>query len=257
MIENDIIFLSASVPSRSGWTDDAQPTEIEEAIVSLARAVFARGGRLLFGGHPSVSPLISAIASEYYPANPKRILRPVITFQSEFYRGDLPDETWDLHRLGWSSIIWTEAGPDKPTSLRRMRDAMLLGTGVPPELIKKNRLLPPKFMIAIGGMDGVRDESILFWRHHKKPVYAIKSGGGAAARLLNCPNDWVERLWLNMPIDQTDFETLLAARKNGALFSVEERWWAANEDILPNDIPFQPYAAIMQWLMDETREDHG
>src|SRR5262249_59078396 len=59
MNEGDVIFLSASVPIREGWAEDAQPAEIEEAIVSIARAVFARNGRLLFGGHPSVSPLVA------------------------------------------------------------------------------------------------------------------------------------------------------------------------------------------------------
>ena len=39
----DIIFLSASVPHRPEWVADSKPAEIEEAIISLARAVFARG----------------------------------------------------------------------------------------------------------------------------------------------------------------------------------------------------------------------
>ena len=52
---HDVIFLSASLPYRPPWAMEAQPTEIEQAIVSTARAVFARQGRLLFGGHPSIS----------------------------------------------------------------------------------------------------------------------------------------------------------------------------------------------------------
>ena len=52
MRPGDIIFLSASVPVREGWTEDSRPNEIEDAIISIARAVFARKGRLLFTRSP-------------------------------------------------------------------------------------------------------------------------------------------------------------------------------------------------------------
>src|ERR1051326_4399648 len=143
MKPGDIVFVSASVPSRPGWTEEARPSEIEEAIVSLARAVFARGGRLLFGGHPSVSFLISSVAGEYFEPDPSRLIRPVITFQSELFRPFLPDETWLLYRMGWSSIEWTPAryvgrDPDRSGSLRAMREVMLLGQDLPENVKKRN-----------------------------------------------------------------------------------------------------------------------
>ena len=237
MTEGDIVFLSASVPYRPGWTEDASPAEIEEAIVSIARAVFARHGRLLFGGHPSVSPLVAAIAGEYFPADPGRRLRPVITFQSEYYRGKLPDETWQLARMGWSSIQWTPlvTGPDgskdQAGSLRLMREWMLLGPKAPAEVIAEHGLRPPKAMLAVGGMEGIFEEARLFgdnrfrWGATPPPIYAIASGGGAAKRLLG------------------------PEAPAGAV-GLEQEWRRANPRALPTDVPVQPYAAMVQWLLD-------
>ena len=220
MKAGDVIFLSASVPYRGGWREDARPADIEEAIVSVSRAVFSRGGRLLFGGHPSVSPLIASIAGEYYPADPERRHRPVITFQSEFFRGRLPDETWDLYRMGWSSIIWTPEVPDnQPDSLKLMREAML-----------RHPETPPKAMIAVGGMEGIFEEAEMFLEFREKwdvnplpPVCAIESGGGAARKLAG----------------------------DGRVTGLERDWWDANPDALPRGIPFQPFAAMAQWFVDK------
>ena len=214
----DIIFLSASVPHRPEWVADSKPTEIEEAIISLARAVFARGGRLLFGGHPSVSPLIAAVAGEYFPANPARQIRPVITFQSNLFRGRLPDETWEMYRMGWTTIEWTPQEmlngiPNQDNSLETMRRRMLLD----PELldgdadarlaVDRNKLGQPKAMVVIGGMEGIAEEVAIFlefrerWRRGNPdlislpPVYAFTSGGGAARRLLEPPETFAAGLW--------------------------------------------------------------
>ena len=51
------ILLSASVPSmeRAEIYKRIETIEaIEEAVVSMARAVFSEGGTLVFGGHPTI-----------------------------------------------------------------------------------------------------------------------------------------------------------------------------------------------------------
>ncbi len=262
MNKGEIIFLSASVPSREGWKENAQPAEIEEAIVSIARAVFARKGRLLFGGHPSVSPLIAAVAGEYFAAEPTRAERPVITFQSKHFEGMLPDETWEMVRMGWSAIQWTPRVPgsdgksDERASLKKMREWMLLASDTPHDIVSKHRLELPKAMIAVGGMEGVRDEAAIFLRNRRKSglvpaprVYVFGSGGGAAARLLE-PGGWRDRLWLGKNPDLRDLETLESAWRQGDIVDVETQWSHENGGRLAADIPFQPYAAMAQWLID-------
>jgi SLOG cluster3 family len=265
MKPGEIIFLSGSVPYRAGWTEDAKPQEIEEAIVSIARAVFARQGRLLFGGHPSVSPLIAAVAGEYFPADPSRRIRPVVTFQSELFRRRLPDETWELHRMGWSAIEWSpevlksqHGEADRELSLRLMREWMLLAPGTPPEILMRNELTPPAAMIAVGGMEGVRDEAAMFLRHRaawgfpRLPVYVIVSGGGAAARLAEGPELRPQRLWPEgQPIDGSDLATLMTARQERQIIPLEQTWRAHMHVRLPSETEFEPYAAMAQWLMDE------
>jgi SLOG cluster3 family len=259
-----IIFLSASVPHRPQWTADAKPTEIEEAIVSIARAVFARQGRLLFGGHPSVSPLISAVASEYFGPDPTRTKRPVITFQSEFFRGRLPDETWEMVRMGWSAIEWTEKRPgegdmaDQDASLLEMRKWMLLGQDLPDAVIRRTALEPPQAMIAVGGMEGVCEEAAIFLRHREGwaarwgvapfgRVYAFKSGGGAAARLLE-PGAWSTRLWPEKASpDARHLAILRQAWDKAEIVDVETRW--REENRFP-PLEYQPYAAMAQWVLD-------
>jgi hypothetical protein len=258
MTEGDVIFLSASVPYRQGWVANAKPAEIEEAIVSVARAVFSRKGRLLFGGHPSVSPLVAAVAGEYFAADPARHVRPVVTFQSRFYEGRLPDETTEMTRMGWSAIEWTATVPgtsadDPDPSLALMRDRMLLGSG---EAFARHRLRPPIAMIGVGGMEGIRDEALVFLRKRRNwsieplpRVCLFKSGGGAAAYLLD-PNLAPSRLWPRREPDLDAFEALRQAVRVGDIFDIEAVWWDTHRNTIPEDIPFQPYAAMAQSLLD-------
>ena len=60
------VFLSASFPSgeRGEKFKPYDPSGIADAVSALARSVFASNGRLLFGGHPTITPLILMIASE-------------------------------------------------------------------------------------------------------------------------------------------------------------------------------------------------
>lgn len=257
MRPGDAVFLSASVPYRPAWMEGAQPAEIEEAIVSVARAVFARRGRLVFGGHPSVSPLIASVAGEYFPPDPSRRIRPVVTFQSRFFEGMLPDETTDMARFGWCDIVWTDSAGRSPEqqapSLKTMRDAMLDGRG---EAYAARELGPPVAMIGIGGMEGIRDEAAMFllkragWERPAPPrVHLFASVGGAAARLLDA--DWpLFALWPEGEINREFLSVLEQARRNGDLVDVERDWWREQTALRREEVPLQPYAAIAQRTLD-------
>jgi hypothetical protein len=244
MKAGDIVFLSASVPHREQWVPHSHPLEIEEAILSIARAVFARGGRLLFGGHPSVSPLVSAVAGEYFPADPARppAERPVLTFQSEQFRGPLmPDATWELHRFGWTSIEWTPKAGDRRESLRVMRDRMLGGP-------------MPVAMFAVGGMEGVVDEALLFLTQRSlrgapaSRVYVLPSGGGAAALLVSPTVPWSEFYSTDSGTSQlSELQVFRQALEHRVVVDAEQAWTAAH----PGEaFEVRPYAAIAQWVLD-------
>jgi len=192
------IFLSASVPNekraeRYNRVDDAA-FEIEQAVISLARAVFSEGGRLVFGGHPAISPLVAMVVGEYREprfaeSREERQLSPVEIFQSRAFEGYLPDDTLLMYKLGYASIHWVEAidherfVPDTdtlevncPKSLRHMREDMLKATR-------------PDAMVCIGGMEGLEEEvELALGQVPTFPIFVLERTGGAAA-LLRGRND--------------------------------------------------------------------
>ena len=192
-LQGKTVFLSASVPNekraeRYNRVEDAA-FEIEQAVISLARAVFSEGGRLVFGGHPAISPLVAMVAGEYREPRftesaKERQSPPVEIYQSRAFEGYLPDETLLMHRLGYASIHWVDAVDEErynpnavsedvqcTGSLRRMRETMLEASH-------------PDAMVCIGGMDGLEDEvAVALERGRGFPIYVLERTGGAAALL--------------------------------------------------------------------------
>jgi hypothetical protein len=187
------IFLSASVPKpesakRYHRVEDAH-LEIEEAVVSLARAVFTEGGVLVFGGHPAISPLVAMVAGEYIrprfvEGQGEEVQTPIQIYQSRAFEGHLPDETLMMFRAGYATLHWTEAvdgerfDPDAPRdrprcpgSLHHMRERMIGETA-------------PEAMVCIGGMEGVEQEVEIFRELRRgEPIYVFGETGGASALL--------------------------------------------------------------------------
>lgn len=187
------VFLSASVPKpesaeRYRRVEDAH-LEIEEAVVSLARAVFTEGGVLVFGGHPAISPLVAMVAGEYIrprlvEGRGEEVRTPIQIYQSRAFEGHLPDETLMMFQAGYATLHWTEAvagerfdpgaprdRPRCPRSLRHLRERMIGETA-------------PEAMVCIGGMEGVEQEVEIFRELRSgAPVYVFGETGGASALL--------------------------------------------------------------------------
>jgi hypothetical protein len=187
------VFLSASVPDAERADqyhriEDAA-FEIEQAVISLARAVFSEGGRLVFGGHPAISPLVAMVVGEYREPRfaesaEERRTAPVEIYQSRAFEGHLPDDTLLMYRLGYASIHWVDAMNNErfnpqvlaadtqcESSLRLMRETIL-------------DTARPDAMVCIGGMEGVEDEvDLALQRGRTFPIYALERTGGAAALL--------------------------------------------------------------------------
>jgi hypothetical protein len=197
------ILLSASVPSETrskkyheNYTKikNAQ-IQIEEAIIGLSRNIFQANGKIVFGGHPSISPLVAMVATEFrinkeienINRNEARE-KPITIFQSRAYEKVIPKETTGLFTLGYSNIVWTDAVAGEEfnpnthgetqceESLKVMRSQMIS------EQIDA--------LVCIGGMEGVEREFEMFTEYHPgKPVFLLKSTGGATKILAdNYPN---------------------------------------------------------------------
>jgi hypothetical protein len=196
------VFLSASVPTPERRDEyeriSEAPLRIEEAVVCVARAVFIEGGTLVFGAHPSISPLVARVTDHYHlpapaekthqkrePDDPGTEWRnpSLVMYQSRVWSEWWAEDSQHLTQHPLTSLRWVDAAdgesidpkikdrPQAPKSMEKMRIAMIKDTA-------------PLAMIAIGGMKGVLNEAELFreiWP--ERPIFALATTGGAAAML--------------------------------------------------------------------------
>lgn len=158
------IFLSASVPKPERefyGTEDV--IAIRDSVIALASAVLANPHyHLIWGGHPSITPLIALVLERY---NLKMSDR-VTLYQSDWFREFFPPENQDI-----GIRVITEKLNDVNSSLTLMREKM----------IDDNEYEAAVF---IGGMKGIFDEYDLFIAKHPEAKVLPVASTGAAARAL-------------------------------------------------------------------------
>ncbi len=162
------VFLSASIPSPDRdpvYMRSANLMAIREAVSALTLVVVPTT-RLVFGGHPAISPLVHLAA--------ERLGVPdhVFIYQSSFFQNVIPPSS-----LKFRHLIWTPAGVDRTSSLLRMRQEMITSE-------------PFHAGVFIGGMEGVEDEFKLFQQYHPNALILAVASTGAAARLLFDQQPW-------------------------------------------------------------------
>lgn len=169
------IFLSASIPLADRdlkYFDTADNTAIRDAVIALARVVLPKA-ELVWGGHPSITPLIKLVLEKQH----LKVEDHVTLYQSIFFAKSYPPENEDVEK-----IIRTDSLQDRASSLQLMRK----------EMIVKNDFCAAIF---IGGMEGVEDEYQLFKEAHPNiPVFPIASTGAASRILYFKDNFTNERL---------------------------------------------------------------
>ena len=162
------VFLSASFPSgkRGADFEPFDPGAIADAVTAVVRAVLLAKGRLLFGGHPTVTPLVLMVASELDAKG------AVDVFQSDWFAAEITRETRAMEEAGFGVIHWIPGRGTREESLETMRKAML---GYNRKLIAG---------VFVGGMEGVLAEHKLFRQLQPGvPRVAFVGPGGAAAKL--------------------------------------------------------------------------
>ena len=157
----DAIFLSASVPvaGRGHYHETASPFLIQCAVRELVISVI-RTHRIVWGGHPSITPMIWSICEDLQVD----YANSVVLYQSLFFKDRFPEEN---ARFG--NVVFTDAvSDDRESSLAAMRAAML----------SRDDLVAA---VLIGGMEGVEAELALFQQFHPSgTVVPVASPGGAA-----------------------------------------------------------------------------
>jgi len=158
------IFLSASIPLEDRhpkYFDTADNTAIRDSVIALSRVVLPKA-ELVWGGHPSITPLIRAVLEK----QKLRVEEHVTLYQSNFFAKFFPPENEYFEKL-----VRTDTLKDRDSSLALMRHKMIV----------ENEFCAAIF---IGGMEGVEEEYQLFVSSHPNvPIFPIASTG-AASRIL-------------------------------------------------------------------------
>jgi hypothetical protein len=265
------VFLSASVPVRERRDEyeriEEAPIRIEEAVLCIARAVFVEGGTLVFGAHPSISPLVAQVIDDYYvPAPGERTEKAeteeiewrnpsVIMYQSLVWEPYWAEITKQLSRRPLVEVKWTAAEPGEsinlelkdrsqaPKSMVRMRKAMIEETS-------------PIAMIAIGGMKGVLEEAELFMQLRPgRTIFTLSTTGGAAAVL-------ARRLEYQESVTAIDREAESLVREFWKQQSTREAERRSDKEDLPREFAaeqtrkfYLPYAVVAQQIIARLVDD--
>lgn len=174
------VLLCASFPSekRGKAVSPYDVDAIADAVTAMTRAILEANGRIAFGGHPTITPLILLIAS----SRSERQL--VDVYQSEWFVHEITPETRRLEDLGYGKIHWTKREESLASSISTLRKVMLKESN-------------PLGAVFVGGMDGLFEEYRLFRQEYpERPCIPIKGPGGAANRLdpVGIPEELKERL---------------------------------------------------------------
>lgn len=160
------IFLSASIPLPQRdplYFQSADPIAIRDAVIALSSLVLPRC-RLVWGGHPSITPLIYYVLQKIDVDIPEH----VVLFQSAYFHADFPQEN-----DRFQNIVYTPACNNREESLAHMRRQMLTSFQF-------------SAGIFIGGMEGVETEYELFRQLQPQAlILPIASTGGAARNIYN------------------------------------------------------------------------
>jgi len=158
----DEIFLSASIPiAGRRYFEGSNPVLIHAAVRAFANLVLGRR-RIVWGGHPSITPMLWATCEDLGVA----YASTVTLYQSRFFEELFPEEN-----ARFKNVIYTDTGKDIDDSLVTMRRAML----------SRERLRAAVF---IGGMEGIEAELRMFREMHpNNRTLLVGLPGGAAAAL--------------------------------------------------------------------------
>jgi hypothetical protein len=158
------IFLSASIPLPERdpkYYGTADIIAIRDAVIALASVILPEH-RIIWGGHPSITPLIYYVMEKLS----LNIQEHLILFQSKFFDKYFPEDN-----NKFNNVIQTANLGDKERSLVLMRETML-------------KSYEFSAGIFIGGMEGVEIEFELFREIQPNALIIPLASTGAAAKIV-------------------------------------------------------------------------
>tara|TARA_R110002051_G_scaffold108607_6_gene181364 strand:+ start:8623 stop:9210 length:588 start_codon:yes stop_codon:yes gene_type:complete len=158
------IFLSASIPiadRHPKYIDTADVIAIRDAVIALVSTVLP-SYRLIWGGHPSITPLVNYVIEK----QKRNVQDHVLLYQTKFYEHIFPEDNNEFE-----NVILTPNLNEKKPSLKLMRETMF----------REHKYAAGVF---IGGMEGVEDEYELFRELQPEAKLIALASTGAAAKMI-------------------------------------------------------------------------
>ncbi|NDV44987.1 MULTISPECIES: hypothetical protein [Flavobacteriaceae] len=158
------IFLSASIPlpnRDAKYIDTADIIAIRDAVIALTTVVLPYH-RIIWGGHPSITPLIYYVMEKL----DLNIQEHVKLYQSLWFEERFPEDN-----NKFENIVFTERQSDIPSSIKLMRERMF----------SENEFSAAVF---IGGMNGIEDEYRMFIEYHPNVLLIPVASTGAATKIV-------------------------------------------------------------------------
>lgn len=162
------IFLSASIPLPERdpkYIDSVDIIAIRDAVTALVDVVIPEY-RLIWGGHPSITPLVYQVVHKREEEGEKLIQKHVRLYQSRFFEKHFPDDN-----NKFENVTLVESTGEREGSLLAMRKIML-NAG--------------KFDagVFLGGMEGVKEEFKIFREFHPNAKLLPVASTGAASKFI-------------------------------------------------------------------------
>jgi hypothetical protein len=184
------IFLSASIPlpdRHPKYYDTADIIAIRDAVIALASSILTQH-RIIWGGHPSITPLIYYVIERMLTNKLERddwglqlnddekaliqkqlkeeIQNHVVLYQSLYFKDIFPPENDKFQ-----NVVLTENVGDIHSSIQLMRH----------KLLSENDFAAAVF---IGGMDGIEVEYKMFIEYHPDALVIPIASTGAATKIV-------------------------------------------------------------------------
>lgn len=158
------IFLSASIPLPERdpkYVETADIVSIRDAIIALTTVVLPKH-RIIWGGHPSITPLIYYVMEKLGLNIPEHVK----LYQSLWFEHLFPEDN-----KRFDNIVFTDRLLDIPSSIYLMRERMLSDNDY-------------SAAVFIGGMDGIEIEYMMFKEKHPNGLLLPIASTGAATRIV-------------------------------------------------------------------------
>ena len=185
------IFLSASIPIKERnpkYFDSADIIAIRDAVISISTTVL-RNHKLIWGGHPSITPLIynvmenmilmklserqewNSLTKELKEKTLSIELKSEIQQHVHLYQSDFFKDFFPADNEKFENITFTENLGDIHSSVQQMRKRMFT----------ENKFSAAVF---IGGMDGIEVEYKMFKELHPNAIVIPIASTGATSKIV-------------------------------------------------------------------------